>query len=179
MAVACNDDAPVHPILQGHEYDELARTALSRDATTIAVARFSSRLDLVFEAGQDQGSKQNPVYVFELREGWKAPLPARLSVDGYWISCDLSLQPGAYVIMFLDGSTPLYVMDTVGAEVELAALGDIEWFYTQGGELVRPELIEDTTREPARPADDANAEAATADPSADRAPAHENPDDDD
>lgn len=143
----------MHPILQGHGYDELARAALERDATTIAVARFQGRLDLVFEEAGAQGSRKNPVYVFELREGWKAPLPARLSVDGHWVSCELPLTAGSYFVMFLDGSTPLHVLDTVGNEAELAALGDIDWFYTQGGELIRPELVDEVGSDPGAAAD--------------------------
>ena len=122
---------PLPPILQDHEYDELTRATLVRDATTIALARFRGRLDLVFEPGADSQSRQHPVYVFELREGWKTPLPIRLSLDGHWLSCDLPLHKGAQLLMFLDGSTPLYVMDALAADAELATLGDIDWIYTQ------------------------------------------------
>jgi hypothetical protein len=139
-AAACNTDAPVHPILQGHDYDAVAREALSRDATTIAVARFRGRLDLLLEGDSGQDRREFPAYVFELREGWKTPLPARLTVDGYWIPCDLPLRGGAFFLMFLQGSTPLHVLDAIGAESELAALGDIQWFYTQGRELMRPDV---------------------------------------
>ena len=132
----------MHPVLQEQPYDSIARKVLRLQADTIVIARVLTQVDLTFEGADDDRSSL-PTYLFDVREGWKQIRPRRLTVDGYWVACDLALTPGSWFLMFLDGDRPLYLRSADDAQADLDALGDIEWFYTHGGELVRPELVDD------------------------------------
>lgn len=142
-AAACNPEALVHPVLEDQPYDSLARKVLATQAGTIVIARMLTRMDLSFEGEPGAPGGPQPVYQFDIREGWKQPRPRRLTLDGYWVPCDLELEPGAWFLMFLEGDRPLYIHPAGDAAAGLDELGDIEWFYTHGGELVRPDLVED------------------------------------
>jgi hypothetical protein len=142
-AAACNPEAPVHPVLDDQPYDSLARKVLATQAGTIVIARLLTRMDLNFQGEAGALGSPHPVYQFDIREGWKQPRPRRLTIDGYWIPCDLKLEPGAWFLMFLEGDRPLYIHPAADSPEGLNDLGDIEWFYTQGGELMRPDLVED------------------------------------
>lgn len=142
-AAACNPEAPVHPVLQDQPYDSLARKVLGTQAGTIVIARLLTRMDLSFQGEPGAPGGLQAVYQFDVREGWKRPRPRRLTLDGYWISCSLDLEPGAWFLMFLEGDRPLYIHSADDPAAGLDELGDIDWFYTQGGELVRPDLVED------------------------------------
>jgi hypothetical protein len=142
-ATACNPEAPVHPVLRDQPYDSLARKVLSTQAGSIVIARLLTRMDLRFEGDADESRRPQPVYQFDIREGWKQPRPRRLTLDGYWIPCDLAMEPGAWFLMFLEGDRPLHIHSADDPDAGLDELGDIDWFYTQGGELVRPDLVED------------------------------------
>jgi len=139
-ADACNPEPPVPPILEGHEYDDTAREYLTRLASTIAVGRYRGKLDLQL---QDNGNRMAnlPDYLFDLREGWKSPLPARLVVPGYWVSCDLPLQKGAAYLFYLDGETPLFIVPAEWALDDLETFGDLDWFYSTSGQLIRPDIL--------------------------------------
>ncbi|MGB5210813.1 MAG: hypothetical protein WBN31_11620 [Gammaproteobacteria bacterium] len=147
-AVACNPDAPLPPVLEDHAYDDLARKVLMTQAGTIAMARLLTRVDLVFESDGPVARAEMPVYQFDVKDGWKAPGPRRLSLDGHWVSCDLDLKPGAWFLIFLQGDWPLYIRPADDASVDLQILGEIQWFYTRSGELVLPELVEDVPQSP-------------------------------
>lgn len=139
-AHACNPEPPVPPILEGHEYDDTAREYLARLASTVAVGRYSGKLDLQMQ-GDDTGTSKLPDYLFELREGWKTPLRSRLVVPGYWVSCDLPLQRGAAYLFYLDGETPLFIIPAEWALDDLDTFGDLDWFYTASGQLIRPDIL--------------------------------------
>jgi len=147
-AIACNPNAPVPPVLEEHAYDDVARKVLMTQAGTIAMARLLTRVDLLFESDGPSASAELPTYQFDVKDGWKAPGPRRLSLDGHWISCDLDLKPGAWFLIFLQGEWPLYIRPAEDSSVDLQILGEIQWFYTQGGELVLPELVEDVPQSP-------------------------------
>lgn len=140
--LACNPSPPVPPILEGHEYDRMAMEYLVRDSVTVALARYVSRVDLLIE-GEVADTGLQARYVFELTEGWKQPLPARLVVPGHWLSCELPLRVGGVYLMYLDGTVPLYILPAERAATELDTLGDLDWFYSQTGQLIRPELLHD------------------------------------
>lgn len=133
----------MHPVLQDQSYDSIARKVLTLQADSIVIARVLTQVDLTFEKAGDDDRSSLPTYLFDVREGWKQIRSRRLTVDGYWVPCDLALTPGSWFLMFLDGDRPLYLRSADDAQADLDALGDIEWFYTHGGELVRPELIDD------------------------------------
>lgn len=139
-AAACNPDPPLPPILEGHAYDRVAMEYLIRDAVTIGIARYVGRVDIFMEE-MSADPETRTRYIFDLREGWKDPLPARLVVPGYWLSCELPLREGGSYLVYLDGTVPLYVLPAERAAVELETLGDLDWFYSQTGELRRPELV--------------------------------------
>ncbi len=138
---ACNPDPPLPPILEGHEYDAVAREYLSRDATTIAIGSYVGKLDFVMEGEPGSGDKQ-PDYVFDLYQGWKSVPPARLVVPGYWISCQLALSPGGSYLFFLDGRTPLFILPAEPPLAELEGFGNLDWFYLPSGQLILPEMVE-------------------------------------
>jgi hypothetical protein len=132
---ACNEQAPRPPILEDAEYDATARSFLVRSSSTIAVARFQRRLEM------DLGGEVKVDYVFEIIEGWKAPLPRRLVVNGERIPCDLPLAPGNPYLVFFDGRRPLWFVPGIDLSEELLLLADVDWFYGPRGELVTPSLI--------------------------------------
>lgn len=134
-AWGCNPDPPRPPILEGHEYDVVAREYLARDATTIAIGRYVGKLDFIMEGDAGKGTEQ-PDYVFDLYQGWKAELPARLVVPGYWVPCRLQLKRGASYLLYLDGETPLFMLAADPSMDELMAFGELDWFYQAGGQLV-------------------------------------------
>lgn len=132
---ACNPDPPRPPILEGHEYDAVAREYLARDATTIAIGRYVGKLDFIMEGATDSGAEQ-PDYVFDLYEGWKTELSARLIVPGYWVPCRLQLTRGASYLFYLDGRTPLFMLQAEPSMEELEVFGELDWFYLPSGQLV-------------------------------------------
>lgn len=146
-ALACNPDPPVPPILEGHDYDSMAMEYLIRDSDTVALARYESRVDLLIE-GESEGAGERTRYVFTLTEGWKKALPARLVVPGYWLSCELPMRVGGKYLMYLAGSVPAHILPAETAAAEIATLGDLDWFYSQTGELIRPDLLQDLGRAP-------------------------------
>ena len=135
-ALACNPTAPVPPVLEGHEYDEVARTFLIGESPTIAVARFSGRLELTIGDASQQSD-----YSFEVTEGWRKPPRRRLVLGGYWIPCELELSIGGHYLLYLEGERPLYILPAERAAPELTLLGDLDWFYDSHGTLIRPELV--------------------------------------
>jgi hypothetical protein len=137
---ACNPDPPLPPILEGHAYDRMAMEYLIRDAVTIGIARYVGRVDIFMEE-KSADPETRARYIFDLREGWKNPLPARLVVPGYWLSCELPLREGGSYLVYLDGAVLLYILPAERAATELGTLGDLDWFYSQTGELRRPELV--------------------------------------
>ena len=78
-AAACNPEAPVHPVLDDQPYDSLARKVLGTQAGTIVIARLLTRMDLSFEGDAGALGSPQPVYQFDIREGWKQPRPRRLT----------------------------------------------------------------------------------------------------
>jgi len=151
-AGACNPEPPLPPILEGHEYDAVARDYLSRDATTIAIGRYVGKLDFVMESGPGARSEQ-PDYLFDLYQGWKSVLPVRLVVSGHWVSCQLPLVAGGSYLLYLDGRTPLFILPAEPSMEELEAFGDLDWFYLPSGQLVLPEMV-DGVGEDARDGED-------------------------
>lgn len=145
-AAACNPEPPVPPILEGHEYDRMAMEYLIRDSVTVTLARYAGRVDLLMEGGNDDAPTQSR-YVFNLRDGWKAPIPARLVVPGHWLSCDLPLRVGGSYLLYLDGTVPLFILPAERAAMEIDALGDVDWFYSPTGQLMRPEMLHEVGQE--------------------------------
>ena len=138
QAWACNPTPPVPPVLEGYTYDETARGLLLESAPGIAIARFSRRLDLsIGEAASE------PDYVFEVTEGWRRVAPRSLVIGGYWIDCELDLRRGGHYLLYLEGERPIYILRAEEASVEVATLGELDWFYDQSGNLVRPELVKE------------------------------------
>jgi hypothetical protein len=159
-AIGCNPNAPVPPVLEDHAYDDVARKVLMTQAGTIAMARLLTRVDLLFESDGPTGSAELPTYQFDVKDGWKAPGPRRLSLDGHWISCDLDLKPGAWFLIFLQGDWPLYIRPAEDSSVDLQILGEIQWFYTPSGQLILPELVEDVPQSPRGTSGDAHDDTA-------------------
>lgn len=151
-SVACNPEPPVPPILEDHEYDAMARDYLVREARSIALGRFVGKLEFRIQ-GPGSAEPNQPDYVFELSEGWKEPVPVRLVVPGYWVSCDLPLQEGASFLFYLQGSTPLFIIPAARVREDLEFLGDLDWFYSRSGQLIRPDILPGTEDEgqPAEP----------------------------
>lgn len=141
-AIACNPSPPRPPVLEGYPYDLSAARALARDAASVVTARYASPVQL------ELGEQRRTSYVFDVQEGWKAVVARRLAVDGFWISCDLELRPGAHYLLYLDGERVLWALpaETLGRD-ELQLLGDVDWYYGPGGSLVRPVEDEDTARD--------------------------------
>jgi len=137
-ALACNPGAPVPPVLEGHEYDEVARKFLISESPTIAVARFNGQLELTIGDASQQSD-----YSFEVTEGWRKPPRRRLILGGYWIPCELDLSIGGHYLLYLEGERPLYILPAERAAPELTVLGDLDWFYDSHGTLIRPELVND------------------------------------
>ena len=145
--LACNPSPPVPPILEGHDYDRMAMEYLMRDSVTVALARYVSRVDLLIE-GETADAGMQARYVFELTEGWKEPLPARFVVPGHWLSCELPLRVGGVYLMYLDRTVPLYILPAERAAMELDTLGDLDWFYSPTGQLMRPEQLHELGEAP-------------------------------
>jgi hypothetical protein len=143
---ACNPEPPVPPILDGYEYDAAARDYLIRQSDTIALGRYRGKLEFISQGPAGVGGDQ-PDYVFELTEGWKSSLPARLVVPGHWIACDLRLKVGTSYLFYLDGNTPLFVIPAEDVLEDLEILGDLDWFYTPSGQLIRPDILPDVKQE--------------------------------
>lgn len=129
---ACNPAPPRPPVLEDYAYDEAAVRALVRDAGSIASARFVSRVDLELTAEPIQS------YVFEIIEGWKAVVPRRLAINGYWISCGLGLRRGDVYLLYLDGERLLWAVPARELDSELEVLADVDWYYDAAGQLVEP-----------------------------------------
>lgn len=131
--LACNPSPPRPPILEGYPYDLGAARVLVRDSASVVTARYSSPVEL------DLGGQRRTSYVFEVLEGWKDVVPRRLTVDGYWIDCELALRPGAHYLLYLDGERVLFALpaESLGSD-ELDLLGDLTWYYGPAGNLVRP-----------------------------------------
>jgi hypothetical protein len=139
---ACSEQAPRPPILENAEYDATARSFLVRESSTIAVARFQRRLEMNF------GEDFKVDYVFEIIEGWKAPLPRRLVVNGGRVPCDLPLVPGNPYLVYFEGERPLWFVPGVDLSEELLLLADLDWFYGPRGDLVTPSLISGQRTDP-------------------------------
>jgi len=159
-AIGCNPNAPVPPVLEEHAYDDVARKVLMTQAGTIAMARLLTRVDLLFESDGTTASAEQPTYQFDVKDGWKAPGPRRLSLDGHWVSCDLDLKPGAWFLIFLQGDWPLYIRPAEDSTVDLQILGEIQWFYTPSGQLILPELVEDVPQSPRGTSGDTHEDSA-------------------
>lgn len=141
-AAACNENAPRPPILEDQEYDDTARTFLVKASSTIAVARFQRRLEM------ELGGEVKVDYVFQLTEGWKAPLPRSLVVNGQGVPCGLSLIPGNPYLVYFDGHRPVWFVPGVDLSEELLLLADVDWYYGPRGDLVMPSLISGQGRVP-------------------------------
>jgi hypothetical protein len=141
-AAACNDNAPRPPILEGQVYDDTARRFLVKSSTTIAVARFQRRLEMTL------GDAVKVDYVFELTEGWKAPLPRSLVVNEERVPCGLALAPGNPYLVYFDGHRPVWFVPGVDLSEELLLLADVDWYYGPRGDLVMPSLISGQRSEP-------------------------------
>ena len=138
--LACNPEAPVPPIMEEQGYDRVAMEFLLKDVETVAVGRFSGRLDILVEGA---GSEGYPSFVFELTDGWKKVAQRRQVISGYWIPCELEPQVGNHYIIYLTAGRPLHLLSAREAEAEFEALGEFDWFYDQRGELIRPDLVND------------------------------------
>ena len=135
-ALACNPEPPEPAALQGYSYDATAAETLLRVSSSVGVARLALRIDLDLE--QD-GSKRSD-YVFEIIEGWKAELPQRLVIGGYWVDCDLDLRPGQEFLLYLEGVRLLHAVPLEQIDFEPRLLGGPDWFFDAGGRRVSPEL---------------------------------------
>lgn len=133
-AGACNPEPPRVPILEGHAYDATAAEYLLRDARSVVAARLALRLDLEMADPGSSGSRSD--YVFEVLEGWKAITPQRVTVGGYWVSCDLDLQTGRVFLLYLEGERLLHAVPVEAIDFELALLAEPDWFYDASGQLV-------------------------------------------
>jgi hypothetical protein len=143
---ACNPEPPLPPILEDHDYDAMARDYLIRESRSIALGRFVGKLEFRIQ-GPGPGNREQPDYVFEISEGWKEVVPVRLVVPGYWVSCDLPLKEGASFLFYLQGSTPLFIIPAAKVREDLEFLGDLDWFYSRSGQLIRPDILPKTEDE--------------------------------
>lgn len=136
-ALACNPDPPRSPILHGHAYDAMAAEYLLREARTVVAARLALRVDLeVATGGASDAAPPRADYVFEVLEGWKEETPRRLTITGYWVSCDLGLRAGRVFLLYLDGERLVHAVPVEQIDFELALLGEPDWFYDARGRLV-------------------------------------------
>jgi hypothetical protein len=133
-ASACNPQAPRPPVLERGDYDATARELLIKASTTVAVGRFERRLELSL-AGQVEYD-----YVFSIIEGWKAPVPRRLVVDGQSMPCEPALRAGGLYLIYFDGRRPVWFVPAEFLDEELQLLADVSWYYGPRGELVTPDL---------------------------------------
>jgi hypothetical protein len=138
QAGACNPDAPLPPIMEDHGYDRMAMEYLVENAQSVAIGRYTGRLDILVE-GDTAGGHQN--FLFELTDGWKSVMPRRQVINAYWIPCPAEFQTGSHYIMYLTEGRPLYLLSVREAGPEFDLLGELDWFYDQRGELIRPDLV--------------------------------------
>jgi hypothetical protein len=134
QAAACNPAPPRPPILQGYAYDATAAGALLRDADSVVAARLSLRLDLDLE--RDEGKVDRADYVFEVLEGWKAPVAHRLTIGGYWLDCAIEPRRGRVFLLYLEGERLLHAVPVAELDFELALLGEPDWFFDARGRRV-------------------------------------------
>jgi hypothetical protein len=135
-AVACNPDPPRPPILAGHDYDATAAEYLVNEARTVVAARLVLRLDLDLAEPGRNAAPPRADYVFEVLEGWQEETPRRLTIGGYWVSCELGLRTGRVFLLYLDGERLLHAVPVEQIDFELALLGEPDWFYDARGRLV-------------------------------------------
>ncbi len=135
-AAACNPDPPLPPILEGHAYDRVAMEYLIRDAVTIGIARYVGRVDYSWK--KVCGPETGPATSSICGKAGRIPfLPGLLSpaTGSRAITAPrgrfLSRLPGRH-------RAPLC---PPRRERGAGALGDLDWFYSQTGELRRPELV--------------------------------------
>lgn len=133
-AAACNPGPPKPAALAGYPYDAAAAGHLQRDAGSIVAARLALRVDL--EIGDSGTTPVRSDYVFEVLEGWKALTPRRLTIAGYWVSCELDLQAGRVFLLYLEGERLLHAVPVEQLDFELTLLGEPGWFYDARGRLV-------------------------------------------
>jgi hypothetical protein len=133
-AGACNPSPPVSPILQGYAYDQTAAEYLLRESRSVVAARLALRLDL--ELAEPAARVPRADYVFDVLEGWQEVTPRRLTISGYWLSCELALRPGRVFLLYLEGERLLHAVPVEDIDFELALLGEPQWFYDAGGRLV-------------------------------------------
>ena len=138
LTFACNPDAPVPPIMEDHGYDQIAMEYFLDDAQSVAIGRYTGRLDIVVEGGATGG---HPNLLFELTDGWKAVMPRRQVISAYWIPCPIEFQIGSHYMMYFTEGRPLYVLSAREASPEFDVLGEFDWFYDQRGQLIRPDLV--------------------------------------
>ncbi|MFU8896773.1 MAG: hypothetical protein ACNA8J_10330 [Gammaproteobacteria bacterium] len=136
-AAACNPNPPRPPILEGYSYDAMAAGYLLRDSSSVVAARLETVLELDFEADEDGPDATRKSYVFEVLEGWQAVTPRRLTIDGYWVDCDIEPRPGRVFLLYLDGARLLYAVPVERLDFELTLLGEPGWFYDARGRLVQ------------------------------------------
>lgn len=135
-ALACNPAPPRPAALQGYPYDATAAETLLQASSSVVVARLALRIDVALE----QGGKERAEYVFDIIEGWKAELPQRLVIGGYWVDCALDLRPGQEFLLYLEGSRLLHAVPLEQTDLEARLLGGPDWFFDAGGRRVSPEL---------------------------------------
>jgi len=135
-ALACNPAPPRPAALQGYPYDPTAAEALLRASSSVVVARLALRIDVELE----QDGMERAEYVFEIIEGWKAELPQRLVIGGYWVDCALDLRPGQEFLLYLEGSRLLHAVPLEQTDFEARLLGGPDWFFDASGRRVSPEL---------------------------------------
>ena len=135
---ACNPDAPVPPIMEDHGYDRVAMEYFIENAQSVAIGRYTGRLDIVVEGDEAGG---HPRFLFELTDGWKVVVPRRQVVSDYWIPCPLEFQMGSHYMIYFTEGRPIYLLSAREAGPEFDVLGELDWFYDQRGELIRPDLV--------------------------------------
>jgi hypothetical protein len=146
---ACNPGAPVPPIMEDHGYDRIAMEYLIDNAQSVAIGRYTGRLDIVVEGDEAGGQRR---FLFELTDGWKVVMPRRQVISDYWIPCPLEFRIGSHYLMYFTAGRPLYLLSAREADPEFDALGDFDWFYNQRGELIRPELVREVGEQSAKEA---------------------------
>jgi hypothetical protein len=134
-APACNPDPPRPAILEGYSYDAMAARYLLEEASSVVAARLTLRLDTELNDGQAAAGSRAE-YVFEVLEGWRAEVPRRLTIGGYWVSCELGLRSGRMFLLYLDGERLLHAVPVEALDFELPLLGEPDWFYDVRGRLV-------------------------------------------
>jgi hypothetical protein len=133
-AAACNPNPPRPAALEHYAYDATAAGYLQRDAGSIVAARLALRVDL--EIGDSSVTPAQADYIFEVLEGWKAVVPHRLTLGGYWLSCALDWQAGRVFLLYLEGDRLLHAVPVEQLDFELTLLAEPDWFYDARGRLV-------------------------------------------